>query len=114
MSYFAPIKNSGKLIHLCSPLLEKAFAKAHGDYGSLNHGYCHEGIEDLTGLVFVLVRILQDPYSAWLRGVAICMATKDIMDPDKFWKDELMKANKDRMFGCSVDYNGNGEPFSIY
>ncbi|KAF8604400.1 cysteine proteinase [Ceratobasidium sp. AG-I] len=71
------------------PLVEKAFAKAHGDYGSLNHGYCHEGIEDLTG------------------GVAISMATKDIMDPDKFWEDELMKANKDRMFGCSVDYNGN-------
>lgn len=36
------------------------------------------------------------------------MATKDIMDPDKFWKNELMKANKDRMFGCSVDYSGNG------
>lgn len=28
--------------------------------------------------------------------------TKDILDPDRFWVDELSRANKDRLFGCSV------------
>jgi hypothetical protein len=28
----------------------------------------------------------------------------DILDTDKFWNDELLKANKDRLFGCA--YNG--------
>ena len=26
--------------------------------------------------------------------------TRDILDKDKFWSEELTKANKDRLFGC--------------
>ncbi|KAF8651468.1 hypothetical protein AX16_004767 [Volvariella volvacea WC 439] len=80
--YFA---RSGTAGETWVPLIEKAYAKLHGDYHALSGGQTCEAIEDLTG------------------GVSSFIPSKDILDVDQFWRDELLKANKDRLFGCSFD-----------
>ncbi|KAF8877900.1 hypothetical protein BD779DRAFT_1677103 [Infundibulicybe gibba] len=67
------------------PLIEKAYAKLHGDYQAINAGHTSEAIEDLTG------------------GVSSVIPTRDILDPDRFWREELLMARKDRLFGCHFD-----------
>ncbi|KAI9844149.1 MAG: hypothetical protein M1837_005749 [Sclerophora amabilis] len=64
------------------PLLEKAYAKAHGDFASIEGGFVGEAIEDLTG------------------GVTRELFTAEILDKEKFWQDELMKVNQEFLFGC--------------
>jgi hypothetical protein len=44
--YFAQCENQNET---WLPLLEKAYAKAHGDYAAIEGGFTGEGIEDLTG-----------------------------------------------------------------
>lgn len=66
------------------PLLEKAYAKAHGDYASLAGGWIGEGLEDLSS------------------GVTTELLTSDILDTDVFWDNELNNSNKEFLFGCST------------
>ncbi|KAG8156468.1 hypothetical protein KVR01_013702 [Diaporthe batatas] len=66
------------------PLLEKAYAKAHGDYGSLHGGWIGEALEDLSG------------------GVTTELLASDIFDTDAFWDNELSKVNQEFLFGCST------------
>ncbi|KAI3336344.1 cysteine proteinase [Xylariaceae sp. AK1471] len=66
------------------PLFEKAYAKAHGDFGSLAGGWIGEGLEDLTG------------------GVTTELLASDILDLDEFWEKEVSKVNQEFLFGCST------------
>ncbi|KAK7697728.1 hypothetical protein SLS64_013284 [Diaporthe eres] len=66
------------------PLLEKAYAKAHGDYACLNGGWIGEALEDLSG------------------GVTTELLASDIFDTDAFWDNEISKVNQEFLFGCST------------
>ncbi|ERS97384.1 hypothetical protein HMPREF1624_06716 [Sporothrix schenckii ATCC 58251] len=85
--YFAQCENPNET---WLPLLEKAYAKAHGDYASIEGGFTGEGIEDLTG------------------GVTSELYTSDILDKEHFWNEELLKVNDTFLFSCSTGVWGKG------
>ncbi|KAF8808296.1 cysteine proteinase [Phlegmacium glaucopus] len=80
--YFA---KSGTVGEIWVPLIEKAYAKLHGNYSHLLGGRECDAIEDLTG------------------GVSTVLQSKDILEPERFWDEGLSRANKDRLLGCSFN-----------
>ncbi|KAH6674735.1 hypothetical protein B0J14DRAFT_587996 [Halenospora varia] len=70
------------------PLLEKAYAKAHGDYSAISGGRPGEAVEDMTG------------------GVTTTISTNKILSKDKLWK-ELLNVNKDFVFAAASPHLGS-------
>lgn len=108
--YFAKCRNPNAT---WLPLLQKAYAKAHGDYGSIaggktgyvtgesisSHNSCmrsREGVEDLTG------------------GVTTSISTTDILDRDDFWTNDLMNVSKLYLFGFAPALGVYGKEKGIY
>src|SRR3569833_804944 len=75
------------------PLMEKAFAKAHGDFTCLSGGWIGEGLEDLCG------------------GVTTELLASDILDTESLWENEVSRVNEEFLFGCSTGLldGGNGD-----
>jgi hypothetical protein len=69
------------------PLLEKAYAKVHGDYASIDGGNSGEAVEDMTG------------------GVTSTLTTNKILSKDKLWQ-ELLNVNKEFIFAISIFRRG--------
>jgi hypothetical protein len=75
------------------PLLEKAYAKAHGDYEAIAGGYSGEAIEDLTG------------------GVSTKMKTSRILSKNRLW-EELLEVNERFLFAVSSPGGYGGDDHS--
>ncbi|KAJ0116929.1 Calpain-9 [Diaporthe amygdali] len=65
------------------PLLEKAYAKIHGDYAATESGWAGEGVEDMSG------------------GIATTINLNRILSKERLWQ-ELLRANKDFIFTIST------------
>ncbi|KAJ7730187.1 hypothetical protein B0H16DRAFT_1469759 [Mycena metata] len=77
--YFA---RSGTEDETWLPLIERAYAKLHGDYTAIDGGFSCEAIVTLD----------------------TANTPQDIIDPDVFWREELLLlATKDRLFGYGFD-----------
>jgi hypothetical protein len=77
--YFAKCSNANEI---WLPLLEKAYAKVHGDYDAIQGGDSGEAVEDMTG------------------GVTTTLFTNRILSKDKLWQ-ELLNVNKYFIFAAS-------------
>ncbi|KAK7712000.1 hypothetical protein SLS64_005271 [Diaporthe eres] len=89
--FYAKCENSNET---WLPLLEKAYAKVHGDYEAIDGGWAGEGVEDMSG------------------GIATTSERRinlnRILSKDRLWQ-ELLRANKDFIFTIATPGEQGGD-----
>ena len=100
--YFAKCKDQNTT---WLPLLEKAYAKAHGDYAVICGGMFGlvNSIEENTAADTDLREALEDLTG----GIPSHLQPTDILDKNRFWVEELMNVNQTFLFALAQH---NGEP----
>ncbi|KAH7133348.1 hypothetical protein B0J13DRAFT_587619 [Dactylonectria estremocensis] len=72
------------------PLLEKAFAKVHGDYKAIDGGWAGTAVEDLTG------------------GVTTVLAGNRVLRKERLWREMLRSSCEDAEFVFGLSASGPG------
>lgn len=75
------------------PLIEKAYAKLHGNYAALISGVTDDGLVDMSGFVSEKVKVLDK------RGQ---FNSKDLKSEDDFWRKMQKDLAAGSMMGCSI------------
>ncbi|RGP64102.1 hypothetical protein FLONG3_9648 [Fusarium longipes] len=86
--YFAKCENPNET---WLPLLEKAFAKVHGDYQAMEGGWAGTAVEDLTG------------------GVATVVAGNRVLRKERLWREMLGSDGEDGEFVFGLSAGGPGD-----
>ncbi|KAM0264054.1 hypothetical protein ACHAPA_008426 [Fusarium lateritium] len=86
--YFAKCEDSNET---WLPLLEKAYAKVHGDYQALDGGWAGTAVEDLTG------------------GVNTVVAGNRVLRKERLWREMLGSDGEDGEFVFGLSAGGPGD-----
>lgn len=82
------------------PLLEKAYAKAHGDYSALDWGNPGYGVAPSTDCTSCTDSIVEtrEALEDLTGGVSTQLHVRDIIDRDRFWDEQLKNINNGYFF----------------
>lgn len=70
------------------PIIEKAYAKLHGGYGSIESGTITDALKDMTGEAVEILRVDEDP---------------EFKDKSNLWKKLIHYTKESFLMGCAIE-----------